>query len=151
MRHMKDGNNVGLVAKRGFPDSDKTSPAFVSDSLIDNRFWTCSGSRGIDYIFPLYLYEENMGKVEKRVNLDKDIVAMIAAVLKRVEALAYYHGFELGRTWYDVASCDDISSLPTIAVTPDPAVDRAKAKAIFREMKPVRNLLFCLHVFLTFW
>ena len=29
------------------------------------------------HVFPLYLYEENMGKVEKRANLDKDIVAKL--------------------------------------------------------------------------
>ena len=33
--------------------------------------------QGIDYFFPLYLYEENMGKVERRANLDKGIVAKI--------------------------------------------------------------------------
>ena len=35
--------------------------------------------QGGDYVFPLYLYEENMGKVEKRANLDKDIVAKLCA------------------------------------------------------------------------
>ena len=33
--------------------------------------------QGTDYVFPLYLYEENMGNVEKRANLDKDIVAKL--------------------------------------------------------------------------
>ena len=37
--------------------------------------------QGTDYIFPLYLYEENMGKVERRANLDKNIVAKIAAAV----------------------------------------------------------------------
>ena len=37
--------------------------------------------QGIDYFFPLYLYEENMGKMEKRANLDKEIVAKIAAAV----------------------------------------------------------------------
>ena len=37
--------------------------------------------QGIDYFFPLYLYEENMGKMERRVNLDKDIVAKIAEAI----------------------------------------------------------------------
>ena len=32
-------------------------------------------------VFPLYLYEENMGKMEKRANLDKDIVAKIEAAV----------------------------------------------------------------------
>ena len=37
--------------------------------------------QGTDYVFPLYLYEENMEKVEKRANLDKDIVAKIEAAV----------------------------------------------------------------------
>ena len=37
--------------------------------------------QGIDYFFPLYLYEENMGKMERRANLDKEIVAKIAAAV----------------------------------------------------------------------
>lgn len=31
------------------------------------------------HVFPLYLYEENMGKMEKRANLDKDIVGKLRA------------------------------------------------------------------------
>lgn len=70
-----ENNNVGLVAKRGFPYPVERPVCFLAESLVDNRYWSCSGMQGIDYLFPLYLYEENMGKVEKRANLDKDIVA----------------------------------------------------------------------------
>ena len=40
--------------------------------------------QGTDYVFPRDLYEENMGKVEKRANLDKDIVAKLCASLTAV-------------------------------------------------------------------
>ena len=39
-------------------------------------------------VFPLYLYEENMGKVEKRANLDKDIVAKLRASASPREELS---------------------------------------------------------------
>ena len=77
MRHFAGVENIGLVAKRGFPYPTERPVAFLATSLIDNRFWSCSGMQGIDYFFPLYLYEENMGKVERRANLDKGIVAKI--------------------------------------------------------------------------
>ena len=79
MRHFAGVENVGLVAKRGFPYPVERPVCFLAESLIDNRYWSCSGMQGIDYFFPLYLYEENMGKVEKRANLDKEIIAKIAA------------------------------------------------------------------------
>ena len=44
--------------------------------------------QGTDYVFPLYLYEENMGKVEKRANLDKDIVAKLRASASPREELS---------------------------------------------------------------
>ena len=81
MRHFAGVENIGLVAKRGFPYPTERPVAFLATSLIDNRFWSCSGMQGIDYFFPLYLYEENMGKMERRANLDKDIVAKIAAAV----------------------------------------------------------------------
>ena len=79
MRHFTGVENIGLVAKRGFPYPVERPVCFLSESLIDNRYWSCSGMQGIDYFFPLYLYEENMGKMEKRANLDKGIVAKLCA------------------------------------------------------------------------
>ena len=53
----------------------------VSDSLVGKDYVSPLDNC---HVFPLYLYEENMGKVEKRANLDKGIVAKIAAILNSV-------------------------------------------------------------------
>ena len=50
----------------------------VSDSLVGKDYVSPLDNC---HVFPLYLYEENMGKVEKRVNLDKDIVAKLRALV----------------------------------------------------------------------
>ena len=55
---------------------DDDLPVFVTDKITDK---TILSSKDNANVFPLYLYEENMGKVEKRVNLDKDIVAKLCA------------------------------------------------------------------------
>ncbi len=80
--HFLLGTNVGIVVLRGFPK--ESPPGFVTDAITEHRYWSCSGMQGTDYVFPLYLYEENMGKVEKRANLDKDIVAKLCASLTAV-------------------------------------------------------------------
>ena len=53
----------------------------VSDKLVGKDYVSPLDNC---HVFPLYLYEENMGKVEKRANLDKDIVAKIAEILNPV-------------------------------------------------------------------
>ena len=88
MRHFVGAENIGLVAKRGFPYPTERPVAFLATDLIDNRFWSCSGMQGIDYFFPLYLYEENMGRVERRANLDKGIVAKLRASASLREELS---------------------------------------------------------------
>ena len=88
MRHFAGVDNIGLVTKRGFQYPVERPVCFLAESLIDNRYWSCSGMQGIDYVFPLYLYEENMGKVEKRANLDKDIVAKLRASASPREELS---------------------------------------------------------------
>jgi predicted helicase len=82
MRHFVGNENVGLVAKRGFPYPVERPVGFVAENLIDNRFWSCSGMQGIDYYFPLWLYEETLGRIEKRANLNKEIVAKIEETLR---------------------------------------------------------------------
>ena len=138
MRHFVSNDNIGLVCLKGFPKDNP--PCFVTDAIMEHRYWSCSGMQGTDYVFPLWLYEENMGKVERRANLNPEIVGKIEAVIERDAALAYYRRFELGRTWYDVVPVKEISSLEPIPVTPDPTADRRKVKDIFRAMPPVRNL-----------
>lgn len=74
-------NNLALIAKRGFPNDAPLG--FVADSIPDFRQWSCSGMQGGDYVFPLYVLEENFGKIEKRPNFNAEIYDKIAAAVKR--------------------------------------------------------------------
>ena len=80
MSHFLKGDNIGLCCIR-ICSRDDDLPVFVTDKITDK---TILSSKDNANVFPLYLYEENMGKVEKRANLDKDIVAKIAAILNSV-------------------------------------------------------------------
>ena len=71
----KNDSNIALCLIR-INSKDNGSPVFVTDKITDK---TILSSKDNANIFPLYLYEENMGKVEKRANLDKDIVAKLCA------------------------------------------------------------------------
>ena len=73
-------DNVALLAVRN-SRGDLANNYFVSDTIVDK-----DGVSSLDNcrFFPLFLYEENMGVVEKRANLDKDIVAKIAEILNPV-------------------------------------------------------------------
>ncbi len=85
-RHFVGVENFGLVCLKGFPK--ESPPGFVTDTITEHRYWSCSGMQGTDYVFPLYLYEENMGNVEKRANLNKDIVAKLRASASPHEELS---------------------------------------------------------------
>ena len=80
MEHFVKGDNIGICCIR-ICSRDDDLPVFVTDKITDK---TILSSKDNANVFPLYLYEENMGKVEKRANLDKDIVAKIAAILNPV-------------------------------------------------------------------
>ena len=73
MKHMLQPN-LALIAKKGYPKDNP--PIFVSDTISDFRYWSCSGMQGGDYVFPLYLYpsESELGfDSERKPNLD-DII-----------------------------------------------------------------------------
>ena len=80
MRHFIEHENLSIIIKRGFPN-EIAAPAFVADAISNFRYWSNSGMQGGDYVFPLWLYEDNMGKVEKRANMDSAIVAKIGAAI----------------------------------------------------------------------
>ena len=80
MSHFLKGDNIGLCCIR-ICSRDDDLPVFVTDKITDK---TILSSKDNANVFPLYLYEENMGVVEKRANLDKGIVAKIAAILNSV-------------------------------------------------------------------
>lgn len=78
MCHLNGKENIALITGRQgkVVGGGEWNLLFATENIADfNVFY-----RGGGIVFPLYLYEENMGKVEKRVNLDKDIVAKIAAI-----------------------------------------------------------------------
>ena len=66
--------NMALVAVK---QNKKSIGVFVTDKPLGQH--KIADPYDGSYVFPLYLYEENMGKVEKRANLDKDIVAKLCA------------------------------------------------------------------------
>lgn len=78
-RHFIRHENIGLLVRKRTPDKPFTYVS-VCNTLISE------GVLGIDpfgreYVFPLWLYEENMGAVEKRANMDKAVLAKIASAI----------------------------------------------------------------------
>ena len=76
MQHLAGGNqNLALTVCRQGATNDWTL-AFVTDKLADDCFVsTRTKERG--YVFPLFLYNDNMGQLEKTPNLDKQIWSRI--------------------------------------------------------------------------
>ena len=58
--------------------ADNGIPVFVAEGLIDK---TLLSSKDNANIFPLWLYEETLGKVDKCANMDKAIVAKICTAI----------------------------------------------------------------------
>ncbi len=75
MCHFLFDDNIALVVCRQSAALD-WNLVHVADSIVDDCY-VSNRTKERGYVFPLYLYEENMGKVEKRANLDKDIVAKL--------------------------------------------------------------------------
>lgn len=96
MKHFLFDNNLGLIAKRGFPND--APPGFVTSCMPDFRQWSCSGMQGGDYVFPFYLYDTAVEPPSRRVNFDAAIYKKIckAAGLKfsdqDLQATACKHG-----------------------------------------------------------
>lgn len=77
MAHFLLGANEGFCLIR-ICSRDDELPVFVTDKITDK---TILSSKDNANVFPLWLYEENMGKVEKRANMDSAIVAKIGAAI----------------------------------------------------------------------
>ena len=76
MRHMMQSNIALILGRQGqVIGGDEWNLAFVTQNISDTNIFY----RGGGIVFPLYLYEENMGKVERRANLNKEIVAKLCA------------------------------------------------------------------------
>lgn len=75
-----DKDNLAILTCR-FQTTFDFRHVFVTDRISDlNSVSMQTGEQS--FVFPLYLYEENMGKVEKKANLDKDIVAKLRALVE---------------------------------------------------------------------
>ncbi|WP_366107248.1 type ISP restriction/modification enzyme [uncultured Helicobacter sp.] len=71
MQHFLQNDNVGLIYKRGFPNT-QSGQGFATDSIIDFRSWSCSGMQGGDYISPLYLKNTESSKDKSPKKNKKD-------------------------------------------------------------------------------
>ena len=79
MRHFASGENMGIITGRQGQavGGGEWNLIFCTENIVDlNMFY-----RGGGCTFPLWLYEENMGMIEKRANMDSAIVAKISATV----------------------------------------------------------------------
>ena len=74
MQHFINRENVGLVFTRQVRESS-FEHCFISNKIINFRL-TLSGSGG-GYIAPLYLYQENIDKEEKKLNFQSSFINKI--------------------------------------------------------------------------
>ena len=76
MGHMLHRDNLAMVIGKHCVDDWKY--VFISDAVTNFNFIATAGRLGAGYVFPLYLYNENMGKEERIVNIKKDLYDRIA-------------------------------------------------------------------------
>ena len=75
-RHFVGHDNIGLLVRKQTPDKPFTY-VFICNTLISEGVLGID-PKGREYVFPLWLYEEHMGAVEKRANMDNAVLAKIA-------------------------------------------------------------------------
>ena len=73
MRHLVGKENLGLISIRNNRDNSDTY--FVTNGLADK---TVVSPKDNASVFPLYIYQENMGKMERTVNFNKKLYDKIA-------------------------------------------------------------------------
>lgn len=78
MRNFPGDTNLGLCLIK-ICSRDDDCPVFVTNKITDK---TLLSSKDNANVFPLYLYEENFGKVEKRPNFNAEVYDKIAAAVK---------------------------------------------------------------------
>lgn len=55
MQHFVGKDNLGLITKRGMAELN-SAMGFITNGIIDRRFWSRPGMQGAEQLFPLYLY-----------------------------------------------------------------------------------------------
>ena len=81
MQHIHQHRNMALVVCKHLATNDWNLVG-VADCLVDDCF-VSSRTKERGYVFPLYLYQDTLGHVEKVPNFDKAIFGCIADGLKR--------------------------------------------------------------------
>ena len=79
MRHFLHDENVAAVICRQSSSPD-WQLVYIADGIVDDSY-VSNRTKERGYVFPLWLYEENMGTVEKRANMDESIVSKIGAAI----------------------------------------------------------------------
>ena len=82
MRHMKSGNNLGMIAMRQVAQNSSYSHFGATNCMVDNR--TFYSNKGIPCLFPLYLYPAE-GEMQfggsRHHNLNPDFIKVFSEKL----------------------------------------------------------------------
>lgn len=76
MRHILHRDNTAMVIGKQCVDDWKY--IFISDAVTNFNFIATAGRLGAGYVFPLYLFNQNLGEDERIVNYNKDLYEKIA-------------------------------------------------------------------------
>ena len=108
MGHLLTPGNIAMVVGKQCVDDWKY--AFITDSVTNFNYIATAGRLGAGYVFPLYLYKENLGKKERIVNLNKELYDRIAKGLNYlpcyddnvlVDPISDYNGVLYPQTLFD--------------------------------------------------
>ena len=81
MKHFEQ-DNIGITTCR---NQNFETSALITNVLSDIRYFSCPGSIGSDYVYPLYLYDDSEQKsffdVNRKPNLNMDIVQTFETAL----------------------------------------------------------------------
>jgi predicted helicase len=73
MKNFINKENVGLIFRRSVTNTENWCQIFVSNHISEGNYLSAR-----TYTFPLYLYEDNFGKTEKKPNLNEKIINEIS-------------------------------------------------------------------------
>lgn len=82
MRHLEQ-DNIGITTCR---NQNFETSALITNALSDIRYFSCPGSIGSDYVYPLYLYDDETAQTSfftqnRKPNLNMDIVQTLETPL----------------------------------------------------------------------
>ena len=75
-KHFINHSNIGIVVSRQCASDWRY--VFISNTITEFNLTGTAGRLGSGYVFPLYVYQENMGKEERIVNFKTELYEKIA-------------------------------------------------------------------------